>query len=180
MIVVTLELIFGYRYGAGYDWFSSCELLPRGGGQRRRRDRPRDAEPLTQGRPSRATRRPERDPRRLARPLLLESRYGPTATSRRRDVRDLPARRAAGAWDVARLPYTLRILLENVLRNGDGRRGGGGRRLGRGRGAVARDLLLAGARPAAGLHRRARASSTSPRCATRCATRAATRSRSTR
>ena len=22
-------------------------------------------------------------------------------------------------WDVARLPYTLRILLENVLRNGD-------------------------------------------------------------
>src|SRR3954453_19831995 len=71
-------------------------------------------------------------------------------------------------WDVARLPYTLRILLENVLRNGTyaeveavagwggrggaGEGGGGGGRAGR---AVARDLVRARARAAPGLHRRA-------------------------
>ena len=63
-------------------------------------------------------------------------------------------------YDVARLPYTLRVLLENVLRREDGvtvtakrRRGGG--RLGRRRRAVAGDQLQPGPRPAAGLHRRA-------------------------
>ncbi len=58
-------------------------------------------------------------------------------------------------WDVARLPYTLRILLENVApqRRPGGRRGRRG--LGRGRRAEPRDLLRSGPGPAAGLHRRA-------------------------
>ena len=63
-------------------------------------------------------------------------------------------------YDVARLPYTLRVLLENVLRREDGvtvtahgRRGG--RRLERRRRAVAGDQLQPRPRPPAGLHRRA-------------------------
>ena len=54
------------------------------------------------------------------------------------------------SYDVARLPYTLRVLLENVLRNGDE----AGRRRGRALGcegrAVERDLVRAVARPAPG------------------------------
>ena len=66
-------------------------------------------------------------------PTLIESRHG-----RRRLLRPLPphGRRphyeSAGstppvAFDVVRLPYSLRILLENVLRTGLGRRRGGRR-----------------------------------------------------
>ena len=70
----------------------------------------------------------------------------------------------------ARLPYTLRILLENVLRNG--LRGGGrsGRRLGRRRRAVAGDLVLPRRACCCRTSPASRASSTSRRCATRCAT----------
>ena len=62
-------------------------------------------------------------------------------------------------YDVFRLPYTLRILLENVLRaEAEGRtgaRGGrGGRALGREGRTERRDLVHARARAAAGLHRR--------------------------
>ena len=57
--------------------------------------------------------------------------------------------------DVARLPYTLRILLENVLRTGDEADVEAVGDVGRDRGAEPRDLVRAGARPAPGLHRRA-------------------------
>ena len=46
---------------------------------------------------------------------------GPVGDLRRRPrARDLPGRSPPGTYDVARLPYTLRILLENVLRCEDG------------------------------------------------------------
>ena len=62
-------------------------------------------------------------------------------------------------FDVARLPYTLRILLENVLRREDGSTVTTAdieavATLGREGGAVARDHLRSGAGPAPGLHRR--------------------------
>ena len=57
-------------------------------------------------------------------------------------------------WDVARLPYTLRILLENVLRTGDRSDVEAVAGLGRDGRAEPRDLVLAGPRPAPGLHRR--------------------------
>ena len=77
------------------------------------------------------------------------------------------------SFDVARLPFSLKILLENLLRNEDGEAIRAAdiealaklERQGR---AERRDRLHAGARGDAGLHRRARRSSTSPRCATRC------------
>ena len=63
--------------------------------------------------------------------------------------------------DILRLPYTLRVLLENVLRMEDGverhgRRRRGRRRLGRVRGAVAGDLVHARPRAPPGLHGRSR------------------------
>ena len=76
-----------------------------------------------------------------------------------RDARDLPLDALQARYDVARLPYTLRILLENVLRREDGVTvtardveavaawDADGR-------AVAGDQLQPGARPPAGLHRR--------------------------
>ena len=88
-------------------------------------------------------------------------------------------------FDVARLPYSIKVLLENVLRTR-------GRRLGHradvealaswdaGGRAERRDRLHAGAGADAGLHRRARRSSTWRRCATRWRRSAATRRRSTR
>ncbi len=88
-------------------------------------------------------------------------------------------------FDVARLPFSLKVLLENLLRTeGNGSVAGRGHRgagpLGRQGRARQRDRLHARARADAGLHRRARPSSTSPRCATRWPTWAATRRRSTR
>ena len=84
-------------------------------------------------------------------------------------------------YDVARLPYSLKVLLENLLRNGRGRgRRGAWRSWVADRRAVAGDRLHARARADAGLHRRARRSSTWPRCATRWTSSAATRRRSTR
>ena len=67
----------------------------------------------------------------------------------------------ADRFDVARLPYSIKVLLENVLRLEDGalghrRRRRGDRRLGRGGRAQRRDPLPAGPGPDAGLHRRAR------------------------
>ena len=64
-------------------------------------------------------------------------------------------------FDVARLPYSVKVLLENVLRLEDGvsvtrRRRRGDRRLGRRRRAQRRDPLPAGPGPDAGLHRRPR------------------------
>ena len=64
-------------------------------------------------------------------------------------------------FDVARLPYSIKVLLENVLRLEDGvsvdrRRRRGDRLLGRGGRAQRRDPLPAGAGADAGLHRRAR------------------------
>ena len=86
-------------------------------------------------------------------------------------------------FDVARLPFSLKILLENLLRT----EGNGSveaediealATLGREGRAAQGDRLHARARAHAGLHRRARRSSTSPRCATRWPTRsAATRSK---
>ena len=82
-------------------------------------------------------------------------------------------------WDVARLPYTLRILLENVLRNGTDAE------VEAVAGWVAteepsREISFAPARVLLQDFTGVPASSTSPRCATRCATRAATRTGSTR
>ena len=73
---------------------------------------------------------------------------------------------------VARLPYSLKILLENLLRREDGRAVTRGRRrearaLGSGQSARRGDRLHAGAGAAAGLHGRARPSWISPPCATR-------------
>ena len=64
-------------------------------------------------------------------------------------------------FDVARLPFSLKVLLENLLRNEDGptverRRHRGPRDMGRDRRAEQRDRVRARARAAAGLHRRAR------------------------
>ena len=72
----------------------------------------------------------------------------------------LPALERAGFPGVGRLPYSLKILLENLLRREDGRVREGRRHprageLGRHGAAAEGDLLHAGARPAAGLHRRA-------------------------
>ena len=84
-----------------------------------------------------------------------------------------------------RLPYSLKILLENLLRTEDGAnitadhiRALG--RLGPGRRAERGDPVHPGPGAHAGLHRRARASSTWPPCARRWPTSAATRPRSTR
>ena len=79
---------------------------------------------------------------------------------------------SASASTCKRLPYSMKILLENLLRHEDGvehhREGNrSGRELGREEGAGHRNRVHAGARRAAGFHRRARASSTSPRCAMR-------------
>ena len=84
-----------------------------------------------------------------------------------------------GVGNVGRLPISIRILLENLLRNEDGKRVNpedvaavaSGSRRGR-----QRDQLHAGARAAAGLHRRARAWWTWPPCAMRWPRWAATRS----
>ena len=64
-------------------------------------------------------------------------------------------------FDVARLPFSLKILLENLLRHEDGPTVDAAdiealATLGRDRRAEPRDRLHAGARAAAGLHRRAR------------------------
>ena len=64
-------------------------------------------------------------------------------------------------YDVARLPFSLKVLLENLLRNEDGvgvraRGHRGARDLGRQRRAVQGDRLHARARAPAGLHRRPR------------------------
>ena len=61
-------------------------------------------------------------------------------------------------FDVARLPYSMKVLLENVLRLEDGvsverSRRRGDRFLERARGTVGRNPLPAGPRPDAGLHR---------------------------
>ena len=97
----------------------------------------------------------------------------------------LPALERAGFPEIARLPFSLKILLENLLRHEDGRFVKAGRH--RGAGALGRqehgaegDLLRAGARAAAGLHRRARRSSISRRCATASSGSAAIRTRSIR
>ena len=68
--------------------------------------------------------------------------------------------RGAGFPDVARLPYSLKILLENLLRHEDGRFVKAAdiealAQLGRHERRAARDLVRARARAAAGLHRRA-------------------------
>ena len=69
-----------------------------------------------------------------------------------------------------RLPFTHKVLLENLLRTEDGanvtaRDDRGPRRVGPRRGAEPGDPVHPGPRGDAGLHRRAGASSTSPRCA---------------
>ena len=79
-----------------------------------------------------------------------------------------------------RLPYTLRILLENALRHGEEEDAEALAALAAATTAVGRDLVPTRARAPAGLHRRARPSSTSRRCATRWPTSAATRRGSTR
>ena len=89
--------------------------------------------------------------------VLLESSHGLSSKlvvgDRSYEIYRLDTLQAS--YDVARLPYTLRILLENVLRNGERRGRRGGRTLGREGGAVERDLVLAVARAAAGPDRRA-------------------------
>ena len=65
-----------------------------------------------------------------------------------------------GVADLSRLPYSIKLLLENLLRNEDGvdvarRRHRGARRLRHRRSRRAGDRLLAGAHPPPGLHRRA-------------------------
>ena len=73
----------------------------------------------------------------------------------------LPAAEEAGLAGVSRLPVSMKVLLENLLRNEDGRLGQRRRHQGRGRLARqqglgrARDHLPPGARADAGLHRRA-------------------------
>ncbi len=74
----------------------------------------------------------------------------------------LPQLEQEGVGPVSRLPVSIRIVLESVLRNFDGkrRRGGGrahARQLAGGRGAHGGDSLHRGARAVAGLHRRAAA-----------------------
>ena len=75
-------------------------------------------------------------------------------------IYSLAALEAAGFPEVARLPFSLKILLENLLRHEDGRfvkavghRGAGA--LGRPRHGAEGNLLRAGARAAPGLYRRA-------------------------
>ena len=91
--------------------------------------------------------------------VRMSDTFGALGAARRRRRDALRSRgwtRRAIA-DVARLPYTLRVLLENVLRHGardaddvrDRDVGAEGR-------ALARDLLPAGTRPPPGLHRRSR------------------------
>ena len=65
----------------------------------------------------------------------------------------------ASGVELTRLPFSLRILLENLLRHEDGRTRDRGRhqvprQLGPEGGAFARDRVHAGARADAGLHRR--------------------------
>ena len=74
-------------------------------------------------------------------------------------IYSLPALAAAGFPEIARLPYSLKILLENLLRNEDGRfvKAADIEALAKWdvkSTAAARDLVHARARPAAGLHRR--------------------------
>ena len=80
---------------------------------------------------------------------------------RRVRMSSLPALERAGFPAVARLPFSLKILLENLLRHEDGalredgrHRGAG--HLGPGRRPREGNRVHAGARAAAGLHRRAR------------------------
>ena len=92
--------------------------------------------------------------------------------SHRIELFRLDALAKAKIGDVETLPYSLRILLENLLRHEDGktvlpRRHRGGRRLEPQAPRRARGPVPAGARADAGLHRRARGRATSPRCATR-------------
>ena len=87
--------------------------------------------------------------------------------------------------DVETLPYSLRILLENLLRYEDGKTVhpadiAGGRRLEPEAARRARGPAAPRARADAGLHRRPRACATSPRCATRSSSSACPATRSTR
>ena len=80
--------------------------------------------------------------------------------------------KAGVAPGLARLPFSIKVLLEAVLRNVDGvlvtrRRRAEPGRLERDRAEGRGAAVHAGARGPAGLHRRARAWSTWPRCARR-------------
>ena len=75
-------------------------------------------------------------------------------------IYSLPALQAAGFPEIARLPYSMKILLENLLRHEDGRfvKKADIEALARWdlkSARAARNLVRAGARAAAGLHRRA-------------------------
>ena len=83
------------------------------------------------------------------------------AGSRSFEIYSLPALEAAGFSEIARLPFSLKILLENLLRHEDGRfvKAADIEALARWDVKSARaegNLVRAGARPAPGLHRRAR------------------------
>ena len=98
------------------------------------------------------------------------------------EIHSLPALQG---YDLGRLPFSLKILLENLLRFEDGVNVTREDieallQLGCQGGAELRDRVHAGARDHAGLHRRARPSSTSPRCAKRWSVSAATRRTSIR
>ncbi len=95
----------------------------------------------------------------------------------------LPALEKAGFTGVSRLPFSLKILLENLLRREDARFVDPEdiqalAALGRDLEGAEGDRLHAGPRAAAGLHRRSRRSSISPRCATASCASAATRAKS--
>ena len=99
--------------------------------------------------------------------------------------RELTIFRLSAVEGAERLPFSLKVLLENLLRTEDGANitadaHPGARGMGSGGDPEPGDPVHPGAGDHAGLHRCARASSTSPRCARRCATSAATRPRSTR
>ena len=114
----------------------------------------------------------------------IDSRHGRRLAARSTLAVGDAASRSSGStrcssYDVARLPYTLRILLENVLRNGRARTS---RRSPAGSRPTSR-AARSRSRPRACCCRTSpacRRSSTSPRCATRWPTSAATRRGSTR
>ena len=90
----------------------------------------------------------------------FRSRAALRVGSRSVDVYRLDALEDAGVGHISRLPFSLKILLENLLRHEDGRTRHEGRRrgarcLGPGDAVRPRDRVPAGARAAAGLHRRA-------------------------
>ena len=126
---------------------------PRGGGQRRRS-------------PTRSADRP--GGQAVAEDATLEVGMSTTASAPRATLevsgREYEIHRLDALqerYDVARLPYSLKVLLENVLRLEDGesvtaRRRRDDRHLGRDGRAERRDPLPAGPRADAGLHRRAR------------------------